>query len=60
MSEEGQQEMSTFFETENQLYGEAECCRANVILITPKTIYCANLGDSRSVLSLSGKAVSLS
>jgi len=25
-------------------------CTANVILMTPKTLYCANAGDSRCVL----------
>jgi len=59
-STEGQKEMSTFYELENQLYGETEGTRANVILVTPDTIYCANLGQSRSVLSLDGVSCDLS
>lgn len=27
-------------------------CTANVVLITPKRIYCANSGDSRAVASI--------
>lgn len=35
-------------------------CTANVVLITPKAIYCANAGDSRSVLCEKGVAHDLS
>ena len=35
-------------------------CTANVVLITPDTIYCANAGDSRAVASVNGSAVELS
>ena len=35
-------------------------CTANVVLITPKTIYCANAGDSRAIAQQSGKVVELS
>lgn len=35
-------------------------CTANVILITPDYIYCANAGDSRSVASINKKHVPLS
>lgn len=35
-------------------------CTANVILITPDTIYCANSGDSRSVASINSKCHELS
>ena len=35
-------------------------CTANVILITPKKIYAANAGDSRSVLCRSNRALALS
>lgn len=30
-------------------------CTANVVLVTPEKIYCANAGDSRSVASVSKK-----
>ncbi len=30
-------------------------CTANVVLITPEFIYCANAGDSRSVACVNGK-----
>lgn len=35
-------------------------CTANVVLITPKFIYCANAGDSRSVASINTKTQALS
>ena len=35
-------------------------CTANVVLVTPTHIFCANAGDSRSVLSSNKKAVNLS
>ena len=35
-------------------------CTATCILITKNEIYCANAGDSRSVLSRKGKARALS
>ena len=35
-------------------------CTANVILITPNKIFCANAGDSRSVLSIGKKTYNLS
>lgn len=35
-------------------------CTANVVLVTPDTIYCANAGDSRAVACVNGQAVELS
>lgn len=35
-------------------------CTANVVIITPEWIYCANSGDSRSVASVGKKTVALS
>lgn len=35
-------------------------CTANVVLITPEYIYCANAGDSRAVASINKKPVALS
>lgn len=40
-------------------YSEAGCT-ANVLLITPEFIYCANSGDSRSVASVNKKTEPLS
>lgn len=30
-------------------------CTANVILIKNETVYCANAGDSRSIMGVAGK-----
>lgn len=35
-------------------------CTANVVLITPDWIICANAGDSRSVARINGQTVELS
>jgi protein phosphatase 2C family protein 2/3 len=35
-------------------------CTANVVLVTPEHIYCANAGDSRSVASISRRVIALS
>lgn len=35
-------------------------CTATVVLISPNEIYCANAGDSRTVMSKAGKVVELS
>jgi serine/threonine protein phosphatase PrpC len=35
-------------------------CTANVVLITPEYIYCANAGDSRAVACVNGQVVELS
>ena len=35
-------------------------CTANVVLITPDKIYCANAGDSRSVASINNETEALS
>ena len=35
-------------------------CTANVVLVTPDFIYCANAGDSRAVACVSGRAQELS
>ena len=35
-------------------------CTACAVLITPDTIYCANAGDSRCVMSEKGRTVELS
>ena len=43
----------------NYLYSESGCT-ANVVLVADKKIYCANAGDSRSVISVAGKAHQLS
>lgn len=35
-------------------------CTANVVFITPKSIFCANAGDSRAIAYQNGKVVELS
>ena len=35
-------------------------CTANVVLITPEWIFCANAGDSRSVARINGQTIELS
>ena len=35
-------------------------CTANVVLITPEYIYCANAGDSRAIASVRGQPFELS
>jgi serine/threonine protein phosphatase PrpC len=35
-------------------------CTANVVLITPEFIICANAGDSRAIASVDGRVVELS
>ena len=35
-------------------------CTANVVLMTPERIYCANAGDSRAVACVSGETSPLS
>ena len=35
-------------------------CTATVVLVTPDEIYCANAGDSRTVLYKAGNAIDLS
>lgn len=35
-------------------------CTANVVLITPEFIFCANAGDSRAVACVGGNTVELS
>lgn len=35
-------------------------CTANVVLITPEYIYCANAGDSRAIASVGGQPFELS
>jgi len=35
-------------------------CTANVVLITPDYIYCANSGDSRAIAMIDGRLVELS
>lgn len=45
---------------DKQYIGGSVGCTANVLLITPKSYFVANAGDSRSVLCRDGKALALS
>jgi len=51
---------STEEPNKSDLNGTESGCTATVVLITPDKIYCANAGDSRTVMSEGGKAVPLS
>ena len=46
-------------DSRNYQYSDSGCT-ANVVLVADKKIYCANAGDSRSVISVGGKAAQLS
>lgn len=48
LTPEGQKELCSYMEraTEESMAG----CTANVVLITDTEIYCANAGDSRSII----------
>lgn len=66
-SEEGQSELHRIRYGDNppsnvvrEFIGGSVGCTANVILITPKSYFIANAGDSRSVLCRGGKALPLS
>ena len=39
---------------------ESRGCTANVVLIKGDSVYCANAGDSRAIMGVSGKNVALS
>ena len=45
---------------EDSKVGNGTGCTANVVLMTPTKIYCANAGDSRAALCKGGKTVQLS
>ena len=45
---------------QGQDYAYQAGCTANVLLITPTHVYCANAGDSRCVASAKGQAIELS
>ena len=60
---EGRRELSQLRDDDGEAYGSTESyagCTANVALIYKNTVYCANAGDSRSVLSSKGNAIELS
>lgn len=66
-SEEGQTELHRIRYGDNppsnvvkEFIGASVGCTANVILITPKSYFIANAGDSRSVLCKGTTAVALS
>ena len=54
-------ELSALINEETKLEDmESRGCTANVVLIKGDTIYCANAGDSRAIMGVAGKNVSLS
>lgn len=57
LTEEGQQELITLSNSDSKSYAG---CTATTVLVTPETIYCANAGDSRTVLSRNCRAENLS
>ena len=48
------------YDRDNDNIAQYTGCTAVVVMITPEHIICANAGDSRSILSRSGKVVALS
>jgi serine/threonine protein phosphatase PrpC len=70
LTEKGKQELKQYMEEDNNgQYGYSDYlkqvesqagCTATVVLITPLEIYCANAGDSRTVMCERGMAVELS
>ena len=61
-TEEGKEELLTLISESNQGYAEESYagCTSTVVLITRKEVYCANAGDSRTVLAQRGTAKDLS
>lgn len=69
LSEKGKQELRTYMDQDvreqmgydymRSMESQAGCT-ATVVLITPNEIYCANAGDSRTVMCERGKAIDLS
>ncbi len=65
-SKQGEEELSIMRKKVGTVnYGNAKIsincgCTANVVIVTPKKIICANIGDSRSVLCRRGNAHPLS
>ena len=53
----GEEELASYAGEEKSHYGG---CTATTAIITKDEIYCANAGDSRTVLSVNGKAENLS
>ena len=70
LTDKGKQELRTYMEEDNKdqvgyqdylrQVESAAGCTATVVLVTPMELYCANAGDSRSVMCERGQAVELS
>mmetsp|Transcript_26528 Transcript_26528/g.33081 ORF Transcript_26528/g.33081 Transcript_26528/m.33081 type:complete len:89 (+) Transcript_26528:326-592(+) len=62
LTEEGREELARIKESNNGLAdGETFAgCTSTVVLITRNEVYCANAGDSRTVLASRGAAKDLS
>jgi len=58
VTEEGRREILKYMENENA--ESMAGCTSNVLFIVGSTVYCANAGDSRSVLWSEGKMIPLS
>lgn len=61
-TDEGKEELLTFINDEGGGFREESFagCTSTVVLITRKEVYCANAGDSRTVLAQRGTAKDLS
>ena len=60
MTEDGMAELSVLQGAEDDTMKSFAGCTSAVVLVTRNEVYCANAGDSRSVLAFRGNAKDLS